>query len=143
KLGALPLLTKGEVFLFSPVVGIGSTHLVLTAGGISGLLYPWTIWLTAALLLGISLIEARVFDRRIRISRLIVTKVLTIPKSGLFLLALAVVWTLPFLCYALLPNVDWDGDAYHIPVAKEFLSHSLLQWDPLHYKFDRPALARL
>lgn len=34
---------------------------------------------------------------------------------------LLILWSLPYLVQSILPNSDWDGDAYHLPQAKRYL----------------------
>lgn len=62
------------------------------------------------------------------------------PLRALPLLAL-LVWLAPFAVQLLLPNSDWDGAAYHLPLAEDLLDDGIWSVDPLVLQSATPAAA--
>lgn len=57
--------------------------------------------------------------------------------------ALAIVWAVPYLVQTLLPNTDWDGVMYHLPLAARLLDKPLWAAEPTFPGFNFPAAINL
>ena len=60
------------------------------------------------------------------------------PWAGRLAWTLIVLWSLPYIVQTMLPDSDWDGAAYHLPMAERYLSLGIWATDPLmpHYNFN-------
>lgn len=64
-------------------------------------------------------------------------KIKTKRLVSILIVILFLLWFTPFFIQTLMPNTDWDGAAYHLPLAKRFLAGKINSVDPtfLHYNF--------
>lgn len=64
-------------------------------------------------------------------------------KKKIVFIVLIAVFILPFFFQSLLPNSDWDGAAYHLPLAERFLEGRIFQVVPEFDTYNFPGGAHL
>lgn len=56
---------------------------------------------------------------------------------------LIIIWIIPYFIQTLLPNTDWDGASYHLPLAKRFLEGKIFEVDFSFSHYDLPGAIHL
>ena len=63
--------------------------------------------------------------------------------AGYLAAVLAVAWAAPYLAQTFLPDTDWDGAMYHLPLAERLLRDGLWATEPTFPGFDLPGAINL
>jgi hypothetical protein len=127
-----------ERWLYGFALGTCATSAALLALAVGGWLTP--PGLLALLVVGVvvALVEGREQDRQLPgVSSRALPAPLCPTRLPVAASAAIAVWSIPYLIQTLLPNHDYDGAMYHLPLAQRFLTANIWATDPyfLHLNF--------